>query len=124
MRPAGRRQQRRAVPTLLVPPRLTGLVARNDATDVLSAIVASVAHKVLTLAGNQESYLPIAVALGAFRRLGAGLCFIEQHGHHHLIAGPDTGAGPQEGPGHDGPRPGPPRLPGTFGRVPSDEAAR
>jgi hypothetical protein len=43
---------------------LTGLVARTDATDVLSAIVASVAHKVLTLAGNQESYLHIAVALG------------------------------------------------------------
>ena len=28
---------------------------------MLSAIVASVAHKVLTLAGNQESYLHIAV---------------------------------------------------------------
>jgi hypothetical protein len=61
------------------------LVARNDATDVLSAIVAGVAHKVLTLARNQESYLHIAVALGAF---GTGLCFIEQHGHHHLRAGP------------------------------------
>jgi hypothetical protein len=67
--------------------RYRGLVARNDATDVLSAIVASVAHKVLTLARNQESYLHIAVALGAF---GTGLCFIEQHGHHHFNSWPLT----------------------------------
>jgi hypothetical protein len=52
------------------------LITRNHLADVLSALVASVAHKVLTLARNQESYRHIAVALGAFRRLGAGLCFI------------------------------------------------
>jgi hypothetical protein len=61
------------------------LITRNHLADVLSALVASIAHKVLTFARHQERHLHILVALRTLRCLDlkTGSCFIQHHGYTH-----------------------------------------